>query len=119
MAGGLLLVARLGLVAVVCAGGCGHAERGVPAEPPPAASSQQPEVESVLEGDLEVIVEDSEPTSRVLYFLHVDDRRIPLRFSGDPPDLLTGARVRVSGRWDADGTFVVTSVEAAPPPPPR
>ena len=45
-----------------------------------------------------------------------DNRRIPLRFLADPPALVTGTLVRVSGRWDKDGTLVVTSIEAVRAP---
>jgi hypothetical protein len=63
----------------------------------------------VLEGDLEVTYEDHDDSARLLHFLHVDNRRVPLRFSdGDAPDLPTGSRVRVVGDL-AEGTVTTSS----------
>jgi hypothetical protein len=39
-----------------------------------------------------------------------DDMRVALRFSRTP-SVLTGARLRVQGRWAADGAVDVTSFE--------
>ena len=82
-------------------------------DPPPPA---RPGTEVVMEGDVEVVVEDSDRGSRTLYFLLSGDRRIRLRFLTDPPELMTGTRVRVQGRWDQDGALVVTSIEAVRAP---
>ena len=71
----------------------------------------QSEAETVLEGSLELLIEDSDQGSRTLYFLITADRRIPLRFTSKPPNLATGTRVRVRGRWEADDTLVVTAIE--------
>ena len=71
----------------------------------------QSEAETVLEGSLELLIEDSDQGSRTLYFLITADRRIPLRFTSKPQNLTTGARVRVRGRWEADDTLVVTAIE--------
>jgi hypothetical protein len=57
----------------------------------------------VLEGDLEVDVEDYATGSRVVHHVIADGRRVRLEFEGEPPALTTGARVRVRGRLrDAD-----------------
>jgi hypothetical protein len=69
------------------------------------------QADMVLEGVVEVIVEDSVSGSRTLYFLISDDRRIQLRLSVHPPNLTSGTRVRVVGRYDEDGTFVVSTLE--------
>ena len=69
------------------------------------------EAEATLEGAVEVITEDSGQGSRTLYFLIVADRRIPLRFTERPLNLTTGARVRVRGKSEPDGTLVVTTIE--------
>jgi hypothetical protein len=72
----------------------------------------QAESETVLEGNLELIIEDSDQGSRRQYFLISGDRRVPLRFTSSPPaNLTTGTRVRVRGRWEADGTLVVITIE--------
>ena len=70
----------------------------------------------MVEGNFEVLIEDSDRSSRTLYFLLSGNRRIPLRFLSAPPELMTGTRVRVRGRWDKDGTLVVTSIEAVRAP---
>lgn len=73
--------------------------------------SQAP-AETELEGKLDVIIEDSAKGSRTEYFLTIGDRRVHLRFaSAPPPNLTTGTRVRVRGRWQADGTLVVSGIE--------
>ena len=74
--------------------------------PPLTTDSQE-----VLEGHLEVIIEDSAGGSRTLYFLITGDDRIPLRFVTAPRGLLTGTRVRVRGNYEAGGRFVVVSFE--------
>jgi hypothetical protein len=71
----------------------------------------QAEANVVLEGSMEVLIEDSKPSSRILYFLISGDRRVPLRFMSPPPNLTTGTRVRVRGRWAEDHVLVVTSLE--------
>ncbi len=63
--------------------------------PPAVQSYVEQEVE--LEGVLEVLVEDRDPGSRYLYFLQTPNARLSLHFAGEPPALVTGARVRVKG----------------------
>ena len=75
-----------------------------------AQTSPSPGTEAVLEGSLEVLIEDSNQGSRRLYFLTTADMRVPLRFS-QSPNLLTGAHIRVHGRWAADGALEVASFE--------
>ncbi|MND03995.1 hypothetical protein D3C83_240660 [compost metagenome] len=60
---------------------------------------------------MEVLVEDLEQSSRILYFLISGEQRVPLRFMTPPRDLLTGTRVRVRGRWAKDGAFDVATFE--------
>ena len=63
-------------------------------------------------GSLEVVIEDADQGSRTLHFLIFGDRRIPLRFTSNPPtNLITGTRVRVKGRWEAEETLVVSAIE--------
>jgi hypothetical protein len=90
---------------LVPAAACASASRGGNATPPAAVSDG----EAVLEGTLEVLVEDSKAGSRVLYFL-VTDRRVPLHFT-NRPNLSTGAHVRVRGHLDASGDMDVQSIE--------
>jgi hypothetical protein len=71
----------------------------------------QAEAEATLEGNVEVITEDSDQGSRTVYFLIVGDRHIPLRFTTKPLNLITGTRLRVHGRWASDDTLVVTTIE--------
>ena len=75
----------------------------------------QDAAEVVIEGTLEVLIEDSARGSRRLYFLNSNDRRISLRFANPPGNVVTGTRVRVRGRWDPGETaFAVTSIERLP-----
>jgi hypothetical protein len=74
-------------------------------------SIRQAQADETIEGGVEVLIEDSETGSRTLYFLIFDDRRIALRFAVRPGNLTTGARIRAVGRYEADGTFLVSSFE--------
>jgi len=76
----------------------------------PAPFSIQSADDIVLEGTMEVLIEDGDRSSRTLYFLISDHRRVPLRFRRPPLNLVTGTRVRVRGRW-ADGDLVVSELE--------
>jgi hypothetical protein len=67
--------------------------------------------ETVLEGTMEVLIEDSDKGSRILYFLLSADRRVTLRFMSPPTNLSSGTRVRVRGQWAEDGALVVTTFE--------
>jgi len=60
---------------------------------------------------MEVLIEDLEKGSRILYFLISGDRRVTLRFTIPPTNLPTGTRVRVRGRWAEDGALIVTTFE--------
>jgi hypothetical protein len=71
--------------------------------------------EEVLEGDLEVLIEDSGRGSRTVYFLTRGDERIALRFATSPRNLTTGTRVRVRGSYEAGGSFLVVSFERVAP----
>jgi hypothetical protein len=82
-----------------------------PAAAPPVESVAQADAEVVLDGDLQVLIEDSAEGSRRLYHLLTGSQRIMLRFVGEGPALLTGTPVRVRGRWDADGALIVSSLE--------
>ena len=98
----------MSVAALVLAGGCARPALLRAAEIPAIA---QPGAETVLEGSLELLIEDSDQGSRTLYFLITVDRRIPLRFTSKPANLTTGTRVRVRGRWEADDTLIVTAIE--------
>lgn len=82
-----------------------------------AGAAQGPRSTPVdLEGELDVIFEDSDAGSRLLHFLQTRTGRIPLRFTGRPPELPTGTRVRVRGDL-AEGTLstsTVTTIVASP-----
>ena len=77
-------------------------------------ASPEPGAEAVLEGTLEVLVEDSNQGSRTLYFLNTDQMRVALRFSRSP-NLVTGAHIRVRGRWTASSELEVASFEVTAP----
>jgi hypothetical protein len=99
------------VVVLMLASACASATSAGGAQPSPPGQAQ---TDVVLEGHLEVLIEDSDRGSRTLYFLISSDSRVPLRFSVDPPNLTSGTRVRVRGSWEADGTFVVGAIEKAP-----
>jgi hypothetical protein len=90
---------------LIPAAACASASRSGNATSPAVASDG----EVVLEGTLEVLVEDSNAGSRVLYFL-VTDRRVQLHFT-NRPNLSTGAHVRVRGFADASGDIDVNTIE--------
>ena len=96
------------VVAFALACGCASPEALRAAVKPPV---KQAEADPTLEGNVEVITEDSSQGSRTLYFLIVGDRRVPLRFTARPVNLTTGTRVRVRGRWEPDDTLLVTALE--------
>jgi hypothetical protein len=75
---------------------------------------RQADAETALEGILEVLIEDSNTTSRRLFFLIAGSQRVSLRFASDPPALVSGTRVRVRGRWEADGALAVTALDRLP-----
>lgn len=77
-----------------------------------AVTGMRPDV--TLEGRLEVVIEDAPPRAHVRYFLVGEHRRVLLRFTGQPPNLTTGAKVRVHGRRKKDGSFLVTTIERLP-----
>lgn len=103
-----VLIALASIAALVPASGCATAAPcGAVLGPPPGQSQAQ----VVLEGYVEVLIEDIAPDTRTLYFLVSGDARIPLRFRVDPPNLTTGTRIRVGGEYETDGTFRVATLE--------
>jgi hypothetical protein len=102
------LRALVSVVAFVLASGCASPEVLRGAVKPTVG---QAEAETTLEGNVEVITEDSDQGSRTLYFLIFGDRRVPLRFTAKPLNLATGTRVRVRGRWEPDDALLVTAIE--------
>ena len=98
----------LGVAAFVLAGVCAIPGTARGARMAPFA---QADADAVLEGTMDVLIEDSDQASRTLYFLISGDGRVPLRFTSPPPNLTTGTRVRVHGSWAEDGALVVTSFE--------
>jgi hypothetical protein len=99
---------KVAVTAFVLLGACATPEpvRGAPM--PPAALAQ---ATAVLEGTMEVVIEDSDQGSRTLYFLISGDQRVPLRFTSPPANLTTGTRVRVGGQWAEDGALIVVTFE--------
>ena len=83
-----------------------------PAGARPSAGQNQAQV--VLEGHLEVLIEDSTRGSRTTYYLILDDRRLSLRFTARPPDFPTGTPVRIRGAYEPDGSLLVSGVERLP-----
>jgi Gametolysin peptidase M11 len=63
---------------------------------PPAVQGYV-EQEADVEGVLQVLHEDGHTGSRYLYFLNTAAERLSLHFAADPPELLTGSRVRARG----------------------
>lgn len=63
---------------------------------------------AAIEGTLDVQYEDSDRGARLLHYLDTGTRRVRLQFTGPPPDLLTGARIRARGRLNGD-TLALTS----------
>lgn len=96
------------VVAALLSAGCATSARD--GREPRAQALPAAGTEATLEGTLEVLVEDSDQGSRTLYFLTTDDMRVALRFSRSP-NLLTGAHIRVRGRWTASGELEVASFE--------
>jgi hypothetical protein len=96
------------VVALTLVGACAAAAPVRDARSPHAT---QADAEAVLEGTMEVLIEDSDQGSRMLYFLISGDRRVALRFLSRPLNLTTGTRVRVRGRWEENTTLVVTAIE--------
>jgi hypothetical protein len=103
-----LLRALMNVVVFVLASGCASAEVLRGEVKPPAG---QAEAEATLEGTVEVMIEDSDQGSRMLYFLVYGERRVSLRFATRPLNLTSGTRVRVRGRWEADDRLAVTAIE--------
>ena len=67
------------------------------AEGHPAVQPAAPANEEELEGVLEVLHEDRVDGSRYIHFLHTGTERLSLSFATDPPELLTGSRVKARG----------------------
>jgi hypothetical protein len=88
--------------------------------PGSANAQQNPAVNGravVLEGQLDVLFEDSNAGSHIQYFLQTDTGRVPLRFlQGRGPDLPSGSRVRISGNLADGGVNAqdVTTIVASP-----
>ena len=79
--------------------------------PPTVQAYVEEEVEG--EGELEVLYEDYDTQSRLLYFLKTDSERFSLHFAASPPkQLLTGTQVRVSG-VQINGVFALESEETS------
>jgi hypothetical protein len=104
----LASVKFISVTAFVLVGACAPPD---PVRSAQASSVTQANAETVLEGTMEVLIEDSDQGSRTLYFLMSGNRRVPLRFISKPPNLTTGTRVRVRGRWEKDDTLVVTAID--------
>ena len=101
----------LSIAVFVLVGACATATFE-PVRGAPISTVAQAGTTDVLEGTIEVLIEDSDQGSHMLYFLLIPvDRRVALRFASPPPNLTTGTRVRVRGRWAEDGALVVASFE--------
>jgi hypothetical protein len=101
------LMTAVVIVALLCSAACAPPARGQVAS---VQASPDSAAEAVLEGTLEVLVEDSSQGSRTVYFLSTSDMRVELRFSKSP-NLITGAHIRVHGRWAGDKEIQVASFE--------
>ena len=77
----------------------------------PVQAAQYVERHRVLEGTLTVLYVDDERYGRLVHILRTEGRRIPLRLAGDPRELRSGSRVRVSG-LDLNGEVAVDSGES-------
>jgi hypothetical protein len=77
----------------------------VAAGPPPILIA-----DTEVEGEVEVLVEDSPTGARTLHVLHVGQQRIPLNVADNSrPSLETGMRVRARGRLNANGTMTLAT----------
>jgi Gametolysin peptidase M11/NPCBM-associated, NEW3 domain of alpha-galactosidase len=76
---------------------------------PVHSQGQRPRGETELDGTLEVQYEDYDGGARLRHFLKTPTGRLELTFPGEPPDLLTGSRVRVRGTERSDGTLMLSS----------
>ena len=70
-------------------------------------SPSAPGIATSMEGTLEVLIEDSARSSKVLHFLDVDEgngkkKKIKLQFTGEAPALMTGSKVKVHGNLKED-----------------
>ncbi len=74
----------------------------------PAAAHPYLEESLSVEGELEVVYEDSEHAARLRYFLKARGTRFSLHFVSDPPALASGARIRVEG-VEVDGALALGS----------
>jgi len=72
--------------------------RGAVQLPPQAA----PQAEVQFDGTLEVSVEDSNTSARLVHFLQTGNQRLKLEFDGEPSNLPNGANVRARGRLQND-----------------
>jgi hypothetical protein len=97
------------VIAALLTAGCAGGKPVRTAESTPNAT---PSADAVLEGTLELLIEDAPPASRIVYYLIAEGRRVTLRISRPSGDLVTGDRVRVRGVWNTDRTEVtVDSIE--------
>jgi len=99
---------RLTIAAFVLVAACATP---APVRCAPAPLVAQADAEVVLEGTMEVLIEDCDQESRTVYFLVSGDRRVALRFPSRPSSLSTGTRVRVHGRWEKDNVLAVTAFQ--------
>ena len=99
---------KVAVAAFVLVGACAIPQTARGARTPSAASAR---ATAVLEGTVQVVIEDSDQGSRTLYFLISGDQRVPLRFTNPPANLTTGTGVRVRGQWADDGALIVTTFE--------
>ena len=102
-----LVPMAVGVFTLVSLGACAQStrDRGFNGQEP-----ARPGAAAVLEGTLEVLIEDSDRGSHTIYFL-IADRRVPLQLTSPPPNLTTGTRVRVRGQWQQDGALAVAALE--------
>jgi hypothetical protein len=116
--------ALVGLGAVALALSAG-ADLALAHPPAPAGSNSGQAVTqgplSELDGELEILHEDSPTGGRYNYFLHSRGARYSLHFTGRPPEhLLTGAKIRVRG-VQAGSTMAIggdaTNVQQLAPAP--
>jgi hypothetical protein len=86
------------------------AQGGPPNGLPEQAAAQ---AEAQFEGELDVQYECDDRHSQLVHALHMaNGRRLRLRFDGAPPDLPSGSRVRVKGRFQDEETLALSAADA-------
>lgn len=84
------------------------ASGAIRAQGPPPNLPQQAAID--VDGDVDVLFEDSAAGARLVHFLRVGNQRLRLDFGADaPPELLSGSKIRAHGRLRNNSTLELSS----------